>query len=300
AGALGDFITIVPALRLCRQAFPGYEIILLGKPELAILARENGLVDEVWDLGRNDFAALFDGAALEVHAKFLDGIHRALLFCADSSPLMPTVMRFVAHVLRQDPFPPGKTHIVDYHLSLLKKILPPFRAEYPDLYRALKGNDRPLKRPPTLALHPGSGSVRKNWPFDFFLQLAGRLRANDRAILWVLGPADSGLHVPAQDETARCLVLPLLARRLAQCQLFVGNDSGIAHLAAAVGIPVAALFGPSDPDVWRPFGRNVTVIDANPSCRPCHPTQNQKKPCTHNCLETITVETVYKHCMSYL
>lgn len=112
-------------------------------------------------------------------------------------------------------------------------------------------------------IHPGSGSVRKNWPFGSFLDLGRALRRAGHRVLWVVGPAEvEVLEPPAEFELMRCPPLDILAATLAQAKLFVGNDAGVSHLAAAVGTPTVALFGPTDPAVWRPDGARVKTIHA--------------------------------------
>ena len=77
---------------------------------------------------------------------------------------------------------------------------------------------------------------------------------------WVLGPAEDSLAVPPDQEQWRSLSITELAARLARCRLFVGNDSGVTHLAAAAGCPTVALFGESDQRTWAPRGKRVSVI----------------------------------------
>jgi ADP-heptose:LPS heptosyltransferase len=103
-------------------------------------------------------------------------------------------------------------------------------------------------------LHPFSGSARKNWPLEKFRALAHGL---ERAmqVRWCSGPDD-----PPLDGAVRIDDLYDLACWLARARLYVGNDSGITHLAAAVGTPVLALFGPTDPQVWAPRGNNVRAV----------------------------------------
>jgi ADP-heptose:LPS heptosyltransferase len=115
-----------------------------------------------------------------------------------------------------------------------------------------------------LALHPGSGSARKNWPAERFVTLAGRL-ARDQPFLVVVGPADEGATLPfhaSRAVFARGLPLRALGALLAQAGLYVGNDSGVTHLAAAFGAPTLALFGPTDPKIWSPLGPKVRVVRA--------------------------------------
>ncbi len=102
-------------------------------------------------------------------------------------------------------------------------------------------------------IHPFSGSARKNWPLERFRELARELE-REMPVRWCSGPED-----PPLPEAARFDDLYELACWLASASLYVGNDSGITHLAAAVGTPVLALFGPTDPAVWAPRGPHVQV-----------------------------------------
>jgi heptosyltransferase III len=101
-----------------------------------------------------------------------------------------------------------------------------------------------------IACHPFSGSARKNWPLECFRELARLV-----PLRFCRGPEqesfEDGLFFPRLDE---------LAGWLAAANAYIGNDSGITHLAAAIGIPVVALFGPTDPAVWAPRGPRVTVV----------------------------------------
>jgi ADP-heptose:LPS heptosyltransferase len=115
-----------------------------------------------------------------------------------------------------------------------------------------------------LALHPGSGSAAKNWPIDRYAALA-RIVSDGRPWLLSLGPADDALE-PLADATnvlvTRHLPPRNLAALLASAGVYVGNDSGVTHLAAALGIPTVALFGPTDPEVWSPLGPRVRTLRA--------------------------------------
>jgi len=104
-----------------------------------------------------------------------------------------------------------------------------------------------------VVIHPFSGSARKNWPLENFRELARQLEA-EMPVRWCSGRED-----PPLEGAVRIDDLYELARWLARARLYVGNDSGITHLAAAVGTPVLALFGPTDPEVWAPRGERVQV-----------------------------------------
>ncbi len=119
----------------------------------------------------------------------------------------------------------------------------------------------------SIAIHPGSGGKHKCWPVPSFAALIQHLWQQSIPVLLLGGPADherietlrQSLPIP---PTNTLIDAPLLevAETLRMCRGYVGNDSGITHLAAMTGIPTIALFGPSDPTVWRPLGSKVTVL----------------------------------------
>jgi heptosyltransferase III len=258
-GALGDFITTLPAIARWREEHPGRQI-LLGRPEYAALAPP---FDETWDAGAAAFSSLFSGSTgSDSHlGKMLGAATSALLFASSASPLAATLERLgVKEIVRQDPFPSSVIHVVDYHLSLFPGAAG--ESACPRVVVLEPYGQGDLGE--VAAIHPGSGSARKNWPLERFVELAERLVERGRRIAWVIGPADPGVGALPGGVIWDCLPLPVLATKLAHCRLFVGNDSGITHLAAAVGCHTVALFGESDPRVWAPRGPRVTVIDSSP------------------------------------
>ena len=107
----------------------------------------------------------------------------------------------------------------------------------------------------TIVIHPFSGGKTKNWPLDRFREVAERVRCD---VEWIAGP---------EQELAGALrfeSLLDLAEHMASARLYIGNDSGITHLAAATGVPTLALFGPTEPDVWGPRGSNVMLLREQP------------------------------------
>jgi heptosyltransferase-3 len=259
AGALGDFITTLPAFACWREALPrGERLVLLGRPAFAPLSATP--FDETWDAGAAEFAPLFSGSAAAGSplAGKLGTISTALVFAAPSSSMPESLAKLgVREIQRQDPFPSSVVHVVDWHLSLFAGPVP-------------AGERMPRIRVPPqkaagetagmVALHPGSGSAEKNWPMERFSDLAARLVERGHRIAWVLGPAETGLGPLPGAEEWRSLALTELAARLESCRLYVGNDSGVTHLAAATGCPTVALFGGSDPRVWAPRGQRVSIV----------------------------------------
>ncbi|MBZ5605334.1 MAG: glycosyltransferase family 9 protein [Acidobacteriia bacterium] len=102
-----------------------------------------------------------------------------------------------------------------------------------------------------IAIHPFSGSSRKNWPLEHFRAIAARLSL---PVEWIAGPEDRLEHAVRYDD------LYQLACRLARARLYIGNDSGITHLAAAIGVPVLAIFLSTDPAVWAPRAAHASVL----------------------------------------
>ncbi len=105
----------------------------------------------------------------------------------------------------------------------------------------------------TVIIHPFSSSARKNWPLDLYRKLAAQLQS---PIEWTAGPEE------ALPEAIRFTNLGELARWIRGARLYIGNDSGITHLAAATGVRTLALWGPESPLSWTPRGDNVTVVHA--------------------------------------
>jgi heptosyltransferase III len=111
----------------------------------------------------------------------------------------------------------------------------------------------PWTRRDAIVIHPFSGSQRKNWPLELYRELAIQLPFPAE---WTAGPEEQlpeALHFSSLAE---------LGSWIRGARLYIGNDSGITHLAAAVGVPTVALFGSSSPDNWAPRGDNVTVLQA--------------------------------------
>ncbi len=108
----------------------------------------------------------------------------------------------------------------------------------------------------TIVIHPFSGGKRKNWPLSCYQALANRIDYGP--VEWIAGPEE-------QLEVAnRFGSLADLASWLAGARLYIGNDSGITHLAAAIGVPTLALFGPTDPERWAPRGDNIHILRNEP------------------------------------
>jgi heptosyltransferase-3 len=298
AGALGDFITTLPVLRYLKEHVGERVIVLLGKPAFGELARETGLIQACDDGDDRRFLPLYHDRYSPEAAALLSRFTSALLFSGDDSPLVKNIrVSGIKRIHAQPPFPDQTIHAVDYHLSLLVDpgtLLPEERTPRIAVSQkataasyAIMSSDLPF-----VTIHPGSGSGKKNWPFVRFLDVGDTLRQQGFMIAWLSGPAEEGWSFPVADTVVQERSLPVIAGLLSRSRLFIGNDSGMTHLAAAVNCPTVALFGSSDPAVWAPRGRSVTVIRKKMACAPCHRVKGGEKACGRECMTDISVDEV--------
>ncbi len=277
-GAIGDFIVTLPALRKLRDRWPQAHIELIGYPHVAMLARAAGLVNHVESLDKAEIARFFSASPkfTEAQCDYLRSFHFVVTYLHDPDGLVRENLTSAGarQVLYGSPLITAG-HAVEALLKPLETFaLYAEGVEQPRLALAAEqlawGRDwlaaRGLGGKKMLALHPGSGSPRKNWPVENFIALARRLPRGVAPLL-VLGEADAELIAPLARELpkvprlAGCSLLEV-ASVLAHGAAYLGNDSGITHLAAALGRPVVALFGPSNPEHWAPRGPRVTLLQA--------------------------------------
>ena len=168
--------------------------------------------------------------------------------------------------------------------------------------RLLAGRDH---RGPLVGLNPGAGRAVKEWPAERFARTAADLADSEQATIVLLG---SAAERPLGEEVRRHLrkdvrlldlvgQAPLvdLAAVLTRLEVLVTGDTGPMHLAAAVGTPVVAIFGPTDPARYAPLISRSVVLHANLWCRPCHRTRRPPRRCrqgTPDCLNGVATEDV--------
>ena len=313
-GAIGDFICCLPALRCFRRALPSVHITLLGYPTVLEIALKRYYANAVLSVDRADMAFLYQekrelSTALR---RLFEGFQRIGVFGHKESPLIRNLVKLMGSaVVAIPPFPPPgrRIHMVEHALSLPRAMGFSVRREPPRLHLLAKDRHEATAflrghgvttDGLVITIHPGSGSRGKMWPLDRFLALADALTAAHEAqILFVLGPGEEGIKGLFLKMIRRkapvvldSLPLPLLGAILERSHVFVGNDSGISHMAAAVDVPVVALFGPTDTAVWVPLGRKVTLIQRSLPCSPCN--RKTMARCDHrDCLLGISVNEVF-------
>lgn len=193
----------------------------------------------------------------------------ALVVSKDAG-VIGAVQRHLPRLTVCDPFPPPGVHSAESYVAALGDWGVEPSPRVPLFVPSVDAGENAVLLLARLgvgfvALHPGSGSVRKNAPPELF---AGLARALSPTAPWLLieGPAD-GVAVAAVASApgavrTGALNLHALATVLSRASLYVGNDSGVTHLAAALGVPTIALFGPTDPRSWAPVGPRVAVLTA--------------------------------------
>ncbi len=297
-GALGDFLTTFPLLKFFRSTVTD-SISLLGNPSYAQLAKAAGLIDEILDINNRSYIPLFLDERDKRTVEILKRFDRLLLFAGYDSSLVKNVSQSGnSEILVHPPFPQNRDiHIVEYHLSLLKQeissdfdIFPAFHISSveSDYVKRLLPDNKPVA-----LLCPGSGSRLKNWPFRNFMDLSVKLKGHGFEVIWITGPAEYYLRFPENEIVLSNQSLLTIVTLLKNCSFYIGNDSGVTHLAALSGCRTIALFGASDPRIWSPVGKEVCVIYKKPHCSPCHLKKVSQESCNMLCMKSITVEEVF-------
>jgi heptosyltransferase-3 len=279
-GAIGDFILTLPAIKLLREAFPTAQLEILGYKHIIALAERRFYADATRSIEYGAMAGFFvPGAALAPDlAEYFASFQQVVSYLYDPSGIFEgnlrragakNILRAFAtiddseHAARQLARP---LQSLALYLDDHSAVVHPSAEDQMFAERFLQGFNHPL-----IAVHPGSGSSRKNWPAEKWLPVAATLLdtvPNARVVL-VGGEADEEQLATFEDGwrgpplvVARDLPLPQLAAVAERCELFLGHDSGISHLAAAVGAPSLLLFGPTDAAVWGPANSGVTILEA--------------------------------------
>jgi heptosyltransferase III len=277
-GALGDFILTLPAIRLLREKYPEASLDILGYRHITMLAEGRYYANSTRSIEHSSLAGFFhpeadlDPALCEYFA----GFQQVVSYLYDPDGFFYSGLRRagVKCLIAASPQIWEGEHAACQLSRLLKPL--GLQLENPAARIFPSAQDRaaaqeilvPLPRP-LVAIHPGSGGHRKNWPIERWLELQRAILDDPRiGHLLVIGGESEELQISAMKRAKaaarqtilQSLSLPLLAAILAKCALFIGHDSGISHLAAAVEVPCLLLFGPTNPNVWAPANEGVVVL----------------------------------------
>ena len=322
---VGDAIMALPALRAVRTRFSEAEITILARPYVAFIYKNQQVCDNMMFVDHKrdmvgeiraqkfDIALLLQNAFEAAWFAWRAGIPERIGYARDGRSLLLT---------RAVPVPkPGEipSHEQYYYLELLRRAgwldsLPNesfirFSVAEEDRRRAeefLRSNG---VKPGSFRIAIGAGASygsAKCWPPARFAELANRLQAQSGADVILFGTRAeaavssaiaAGMHRAPIDLTGKTAINDLPAL-LSQCHLFIGNDSGAMHVAAAVGLPVVAVFGPTDPFGTAPVTPRCSIVQEKPYCSPCF---LRRCPTDHRCMTRVTpdaVEAAARHWIS--
>jgi heptosyltransferase-2 len=328
---VGDAIMALPALRSVRALFPQAEITILARPYVAFLYKDQQVCDNLvyLDYKRDmvgelraqkfDVALLLQNAFEAAWLAWRAGIPKRIGYARDGRSLLLT---------NAVPVPkPGEIpqHEQYYYLELLRRAgwLDSLPSEPLISLHVLEENRQRAEafllsngvRPESLRIAIGAGASygsAKCWPPERFAELANRLQAQEaqgpqakvdvilfgtRAEAPVSSAIAAGMCLSPIDLTGKTPINDLPAL-LSRCHIFIGNDSGAMHVAAAVGLPVVAVFGPTDPFGTAPVTPRCSIVQEKPYCSPCF---LRRCPTDHRCMTRVTpdaVEAAARHWIS--
>ncbi len=274
-GAIGDFILTLPVLSALRLNFPNARIELLARARTAPLAIAGVLADNWRDLEGREVSGLFvpKGEITPSLREWLGRFALVISYVPDpEGVLLTNLSRFCPARVFSGPSRPDETqsqHATEQFLEPLRAIGIKEFALVPRLGGSLRCESvRNRSAGLTLAMHPGSGGEKKNWSEARWSELlAGLSHETDWNFLLVGGEAERGKlarlagQLPSSRfDLAENLPLTELAMRLHSCDFFLGHDSGITHLASALGLPGLVLWGDTNATVWRPLGGRMEIL----------------------------------------
>ncbi|MCF8079633.1 MAG: glycosyltransferase family 9 protein [Desulfobacterales bacterium] len=296
-GALGDVVLSFFSIARLAGCFSSVQLACQG--EIGKIARRLGIVDRSFALESAFFAGLYGPPSTRLSA-WLAEFDTILLFSVSGELQKLLREQVSADVVRVPPRPEPniRIHVVDHLAAEIGRsgLFEGHRCD--DARRAAAGfRDRRDENADVrkVLIHPGAGSRKKSWPMTRFFELAHRLKEGGFVPQFLLGPAETDLAPLIRRENKPLTVVEdavSLLECLQKAGSLVGNDSGVSHLAAFIGLPTVAVFGPSDPVRWAPKGRAaVPVFAEGIDCLPC--AEDTDHDCRHRrCLEAVTVKDV--------
>lgn len=276
-GGLGDVLLSLGALAAMRASSPHHEIVLLAGLEVGHLLGQCGVIDHLWSIESGQLGALFTGKE-QLSDDQLGVFRRCDLvvgWLSDQTGSLRRTMQElgIPRVILRSPASTEGPHQSDQFLQTLQGEFPADARAFLHLPKqVLQSGADALRaigieqRVPLIMCHPGSGSTHKCVRADTWSRLLRGCRGRQLTPIVVLGPADEQAETAIQEQGVpelpilRPRSVTMLAAILAQAQGYIGHDSGVTHLAALLGVPTVAMFGPTDEQRWAPRGAHVTVV----------------------------------------
>jgi heptosyltransferase III len=270
-------VLTLPAIKLLRDRFPEARLEILGLKQIAALAEKRFYADVIRSLDDPRLARFF-AAYADLPAEFAAYFAKFDLivsYLSDPDNIFETnVKRCSSAMFIAGPAKLNRSEHAAFQLARPLRALALCLEEASAIIYPSEADRAPVRGfreddlSSLIVLHPGSGSETKNWPIENWIKLGDALVATGRQLLIVAGEADTErtakLKSAWSDRPVRFiedLPLPQLGALL-EGITFIGHDSGISHIAAAVGARCVLLFGRTDPAIWAPANKNVTVLRA--------------------------------------
>ena len=269
-GALGDFVVTFSILRAFRAVFDRIDGIC--RSSFGRLASEIGVLDRHYPLESAHFASLYTDHMNSDVRQIISSYSHILLF-SFSRTLEQSIRKTIrSQIYRIAPWPDEliPVHVTEFLSDQVLQCGILSSADSQVFRHALSASDqvrRPIISPgSTIILNPGAGSIKKRWGLERYLALAADLTSHGFRPVVLLGPAEGDIE---EELRQRSESIPQVVRSdsfsdllllLRTAKGYIGNDSGVSHLAAYMGLSVLVVFGPTDPNRWRPFGNNVCVV----------------------------------------
>lgn len=320
---IGDVLLTTPFLHVLRQGFPDARVTMLVNPGTEDVLRYNLDVSEVICLPPTGIIPQFQFCrGLREHrfdcvVDLTDGDRSAFISFVTGARLRIGFNhegrlrgRLYSHRVNASY---GAMHMIEYHAMAFSSLGLPIQGGEPTLPLSSEDHKRAHRILETLELdqkqwviiHPAARYWFKAWPADRFAALGDVLYKRGFHVVLVGGQKEQFLETEIL-KTAKNPMASLigktslleLAALMKHCRLFIGNDAGPMHMAAAVGCPVVALFGPSNPTVWRPRGKHAKTIYKGLDCRECfHPGCSRGE---QSCMKLIAVQEVLEAAEEFL
>ncbi len=312
SGAVGDLVLTLPALSALKKRYEGLSIDMMGHPGRLSLLKQCGCIENVLSIDSRDYTTLFTpggaptGAAGGPAIRNLRSYDAILSYLPDPDGVFEENLRRFAsgpvQTGRSRPPDGRRTHMTRVLMDVLKPLGADTIDEPPAIHLPLSAATADIQNLPSdrtlVAIHPGGGGLAKCWPAERYAALIERLIDRDYRAVITFGPADDTIRrrilprIPDQDVLIVAdRPLADMAVLYARCHAMIGNDSGMTHLAAAAGVPVIALFGPTDPAVWGPRGKQVRLLWGTGEIETDVGRLTWKKPFRPRSLADIHVET---------
>src|ERR1700693_3750831 len=266
-GALGDLILLAPTIAVIARRHRYAELELMARYELAEFAVGRLGIARGHSIDRREVALLFRDAERAPAQSFFSAFDRIYCFFnADDPDFRRHLIEACAHEVTFHRFrPDADGHVAAAYMMDVTGDVDVEHVSINLLPNDIEAAAQIVKAKNFIAIFPGSGSAKKNWPVEKFCALADSLNDKTRAV-FICGPAEESIEkvlLASGHVTIKNQPLGTVAAIVRMASAVVGNDSGVSHLAAATGERGVVLFGPTDPAKWRPLGR-LTVLHREP------------------------------------